>query len=361
MIKNRCRDKEPELLIHHLFKQIGGSTILSDIHIRVAKGECLCLLGPSGCGKTTLLRIIAGLDQPDDGHVFFNGRNINGVPPFQRNFSMMFQDFALFPHRNVSDNISFSLEMKNIRKPFIRHRVKEMLALVGLTGYDRRPIDSLSGGECQRVALARALAGEPECILLDEPLGALDRLLKQRLLEDLVTILKQIDTTVIYVTHDQGEAFYAGDRICLLNRGRVEQIASPRDLYSDPVSEYAARFLGFKNIFPCRTVPPDSVETGFGRFTLRKKIGPFLSETSCRLLILPEFGTVVENSEGNGHNILKGRVAQVVFREGFFDVDVLTQTGESVRFSLHRSCVQNLDTGCDITLKIEADGLRVFE
>jgi ABC-type Fe3+/spermidine/putrescine transport system ATPase subunit len=224
---------------------------LNDVSFRVKTGEIVALLGPSGSGKSTLLNIVAGLEEPDRGKVFWDGRNVSQVPIHKRGFGLMFQDYALFPHRDVFHNVAFGLQMTHRSTASTSKRVREMLALVGLSPeFERRDVTSLSGGEQQRVALARALATQPRLLMLDEPLGALDRALRTRLLEDLSVILRKAGQTSLYVTHDQEEAFAIADRIVLLNEGRVMQIAVPEKLYQQPASVFVARFLGLQNLFP---------------------------------------------------------------------------------------------------------------
>lgn len=233
-------------------RQMEEKKILNNICLTVSKGRRLSLLGPSGCGKTTLLRIIAGLEPHYEGTVHFRGKNLSLVPPHFRHFGMMFQDYALFPHRTVFKNISFGLEMKKQVKGEISRRVNEMLELVNLEGYAQREIQSLSGGERQRVALARTLAPNPHLIMLDEPLGALDRLLRERLLMDLCTILEKMNMTTIWVTHDHQEAFAASDRVCVMMNGTIAQIDSPQSLFRSPATKGVADFLGFQNIVEAR-------------------------------------------------------------------------------------------------------------
>lgn len=243
-----------ELVLDHVCFKSDSETILKDISISINTGESLSLLGPSGCGKTTLLRIIAGLERVASGEILFRGKNMKCVPPHQRNFGMMFQDFALFPHRNVFENISFGLEMKKMSKKNIISRVNEMLELIGLEQYATRDIKELSGGERQRIALARTLAPSPDLIMLDEPLGALDRRLRERLLADLSTILNRTAITTIWVTHDHNEAFAVSDMVCVMNKGEVEQIASPENLYYNPANRTVADFLGLQNIMDERCI-----------------------------------------------------------------------------------------------------------
>ncbi|MBF0200277.1 MAG: ABC transporter ATP-binding protein [Desulfamplus sp.] len=250
-----------ELKISHISFKNSVSYILKDIDLSIEPGARLSLLGPSGCGKTTLLRIIAGLETPDSGDIFFRGLNMASIPPHRRNFAMMFQEFALFPHRNVFKNIAFGLEMKGVPTRDIGKRVHEMLELVNLEGYDKRDTDELSGGERQRVALARTLAPYPDLLLLDEPLGALDRLLRERLLGDLCHILDKTSVTTVMVTHDHQEAFAVSDNVCVMDQGRVAQVAPPRMLYTFPADPGVADFLGFRNVF-------DGERVGEGAFLI---------------------------------------------------------------------------------------------
>ncbi len=292
-----------ELSLQNISSHMGGETILHLVSLSMDRGERLCLLGPSGCGKTSLLRIVAGLDTFHGGEVLFRGKNIKDLFPHERNFGMMFQDFALFPHRNVFENIAFGLEMKQKSKKEIKHRVAEMLELVGLSIHGNRRITELSGGERQRVALARTLAPKPKLIMLDEPLAALDRLLRERLLSDLCTILDKTRITTILVTHDQQEAFAVAHRICVMSQGRVEQMDPPVRLYNHPENRIVADFLGFQNIVEKGISFTDegqvriAHEKGVAYFTMPP--GNMGNKGKISLLFLPDGGTIVT---ANTHN-----------------------------------------------------------
>ncbi len=236
------------LEVRNLSNRYEGVPLIQDVSFFLQKGEILCLLGPSGAGKTTLLRLIAGLEKAEFGSLLFANRNIRHVPPHKRNFGMMFQDYALFPHKNVWQNVAFGLEMKKCRLPEKAKKVDEILGVVGLTGFEQRKIDELSGGERQRVALARSLASEPKLLLLDEPFGSLDRSLRERLTIEVRDILTTLKVTAILVTHDQTEAFTVADKVAVLHDGILQQFATPQELYRHPTNKTVANFLGFRNI-----------------------------------------------------------------------------------------------------------------
>jgi ABC-type Fe3+/spermidine/putrescine transport system ATPase subunit len=334
-------------------KSFGNKPVLRGISLAVAAGEIVTLLGPSGCGKTTLLRIIAGLETPDHGRVHLHAQDIANLPVHQRGFGFVFQDYALFPHKNVAQNVAFGLRMQNLAKPFIQQRVEQVLGLVGLAGFGERPIHELSGGEQQRVALARSLAPAPRLLLLDEPLGALDRALREQLMLELRRILKSAGEllgqpqgiTAVYVTHDQAEAFAIADRVAVMNAGRLEQIGTPQGVYGRPATPFVARFLGMENILSGTAVAPDRVQTAVGELMVAGVTpgGP------VTLLIRPEVArllpdgetavnsftaTLQEVSFRGRYQIITVTVADVVLK---FEVDTavsLPPLGASVRLAL---------------------------
>jgi len=242
-------------------------TALDSADLSVAAGEIVALLGPSGSGKSSLLRAVAGLEPPASGRIEFEGRDITGQPTHERGFGLMFQDFALFPHRDVGANVAFGLRMHGWSPASISARVAEMLELVGLPGSARRSVNQLSGGEQQRVALARALAPEPRLLMLDEPMGSLDRALRERLPPELRAIFLRLGLTVLYVTHDQEEAFSVADRAVILRDGRIEADGTPETLWSRPPSGFVATFLGFRNVAPV-TLHGGVASTPWGEVTL---------------------------------------------------------------------------------------------
>ncbi len=233
-----------QLILENILKtERYGPPILGPLDLCLPKGSKLSVLGPSGSGKTTLLRLIAGLESPDQGTIRFNTTPITHLPPHKRNFGLMFQEYALFPHLNVFQNIAFGLKMKNVSKAHQKKRVAKMLELTHLTGFETRSVDELSGGERQRVALARTLAPGPELLMLDEPLSALDRVLRKRLLQQLTQIISALNITTIFVTHDHEEAFAAGTQIILLNKGKIQQQGTPEDLRRNPASPWVQQFM----------------------------------------------------------------------------------------------------------------------
>lgn len=273
----------------------GGVLAVDGVDLTIEAHSTVCLLGPSGCGKSTLLRLIAGLETPDTGRIEFDGRDLRGVPVHARNVGLMFQDYALFPHRTVADNIAFGLRMANWPRARRAARVAEMLELVNLPGYGGRTIFELSGGERQRVALARSLAPEPALLMLDEPLGSLDRTLRANLMLELHAILRETGVTAIYVTHDQDEAMALGDRIAIMRAGQIEQVGTPTEVYTDPATPFIARFLGFANLLPATPTQPTSntAITSWGDLVL-----PAPLEQPVTLLIRPEAARLAPTGRG---------------------------------------------------------------
>jgi len=249
------------LAVRDLVVRFGATTAVAGVSLDVAPGTVVTLLGPSGCGKSTLLRAVAGLEPPSSGTLSWDGADLADVPAHRRGFGLMFQDGQLFPTRDVSGNVEFGLRMAGMPGAERRRRVTELLELVGLAGYQRRRIDTLSGGEQQRVALARALAPRPRLLLLDEPLSSLDRPLRERLLDELASILSRTGTTAVYVTHDHDEAFRVGDVVAVMTAGRLVQVAPPQELWRHPVDRTVATFLGYRWFVPAGQLGLDGAAT----------------------------------------------------------------------------------------------------
>jgi ABC-type Fe3+/spermidine/putrescine transport system ATPase subunit len=306
------------LSIRGITKTFEHNPVLRGLDLDVADGELLCLLGPSGCGKTTLMRIVAGLETADTGDVRLDGASILDIPVHRRDFGLMFQDFALFPHLNVAQNVAFGLKMRKLPADEQQRRVREVLELVGLSGFERRDVAQLSGGERQRVALARSLAPRPRLLMLDEPLGSLDAALRERLVIDLRDVIKRIGLTALYVTHDQREAFAIADRIALMNAGRFEQIASPQTLYRQPRTVFAAQFLGLNNIIPIQSRQNGQALTPLGTFPL--------SDQADALLLHPDGIKVADG--------LAGIVEEAIFQGDSHRVTLRFEDGLLLTFKL---------------------------
>jgi ABC-type Fe3+/spermidine/putrescine transport system ATPase subunit len=298
------------LTIDDIHKSFGYTKVLKGISFEVSFGESVAVLGPSGCGKSTLLYTIAGLETPDQGEVFWDREPLAGVPAHLRDFGLMFQDFALFPHKNVFKNIAFGLEMAGYSREDISRRVRETLELVGLPGFESRDVNSLSGGESQRVALARSLAPRPRLLMLDEPLGSLDRNLRERLVFDLKEILLKSGQTTIYVTHDQEEAFTIAERVVIMNAGRIEQFDTPQNIYRHPSTEFAARFLGFNNIIPGEVIISEQgtiINSPLGKIPLDTRL-----EGEVMVMLRPD--SVYLDSRGSYQ--VEGEMSELFFRGG---------------------------------------------
>jgi ABC-type Fe3+/spermidine/putrescine transport system ATPase subunit len=318
---------QPILQIRNVRKRFGGGPdVVQGIDLDVIEGEIACLLGPSGCGKTTLLRIVAGLEIPDTGEVFFAGQEVSSVPVHRRGFGLMFQDYALFPHKDVAANVAFGLRVQGLDAASVRRRVDEMLALVHLEPLAHRDVNQLSGGERQRVALARALAPQPRLLMLDEPIGALDRTLRDRLLEELRQILKQVDVTVLYVTHDQAEAFAVADRVYLVREGRIVQSGRPEAVYHHPASVWVARFLGMRNLLDGVWVEPGTVQTDIGRLQVEG-----CGSGSVTVLIRPE---AAMTTQAEGDTCIEGTLVRRSFRGALSHIEVQCPSGIRLAFEL---------------------------
>lgn len=302
--------------LQNLKKEFDGTPVLRGISLSIKRREFVTLLGPSGCGKTTTLRIIGGFEQPDSGDVFFDGKRLNDVPPYQREINTVFQRYALFPHLNVAENIAFGLHIKKLDRADIKRKTAEMLELVGLRGFENRDVTSLSGGQQQRVAIARALVCEPRVLLLDEPLGALDLKLRKDMQIELKRIQQQVGITFVYVTHDQEEALTMSDTVVVMNEGRIQQIGTPQDIYNEPKNAFVADFIGESNIID-GIMHEDRVVGMYG-----KKFpcldGGFQPNEPVDVVIRPEDIDIVPVEQGQ----LTGTVTEVTFKGMHYDIIV---------------------------------------
>jgi len=329
----------PLLELRHVSKAYPDGWKLDDVSFTVRRHEIVCLLGPSGCGKSTLLRLIAGLERVDSGEVLVNGADVSTLPPHQRGFGLMFQEYALFPHKNVFGNVAFGLRMHGYQGEELKARVAEVLGLVGLSAFEERDVNQLSGGERQRVALARSLAPQPALLMLDEPLGALDRAMRDRLMDELPRILRRANMTTITVTHDQEEAFAIADRLILLRNGCVVQVGSPEEIYRQPVSVWVARFLGLHNVVDVHKVGDGWVDTPMGRLTVTaSRSGQLASPCEVKVVIRPEAARVQRRDEvvsprdGAEGNAIQVSVTDRSFRGESYRVEVKHESGLELTF-----------------------------
>jgi len=300
------------LEVRHIFKTYEDKPLLTDISFKLDSGETICLLGASGGGKSTLLRIIAGLEAPNSGKILFNDMDLASTPPHLRDFGLVFQDYALFPHLNVSDNVAFGLRMRRLGQSEIDERVAKALESMSLEGFEERSVAELSGGEQQRVALARALTVRPRLLIFDEPLGALDKKLKDGLLEELRTILHETEIPAIYVTHDQEEAFTIADRVLILHDGQIVREGTPADVWANPHSVYVAEFLGLGNVLDGRLLAKNKIQTEQGIFDVKCDHKHSNGDT-VHLLARP-------HSVKSEANVISGIVTDMIFHQDGYKV-----------------------------------------
>jgi ABC-type Fe3+/spermidine/putrescine transport system ATPase subunit len=335
------------LSVISIYKSFEATQALAGVSFEINQGETVAVLGPSGCGKSTLLNIIAGLETQDKGTISWYGSSLEDTPPYKRGFGLMFQDFVLFPHKNVFDNVAFGLQMAGMSRSEIQKGVGETLELVGLPGFAGRDVNTLSGGEQQRIALARSLAPRPRLLMLDEPLGSLDRNLRERLALDLHEILQGTRQTALYVTHDQEEAFVLANRVVVMNSGQVEQVGAPQVIYRKPASAFVARFLGLSNLIPGeirQASQGNEIDTPVGRFP-----APDLPPGPVTVLIRPEAAQL----DGTGGFELTGKLTRIDFRGSLLRATIaINDLSLTFEFPSHTDFP---DIGETLTLKI---GLR---
>ena len=294
-----------------------GFVAVEDFNLTVKRGEFVTFLGPSGCGKTTTLRMIAGFEIPTEGEILLDGKEIGNLPPNKRPINTVFQRYALFPHLNIFDNIAFGLKLKKLPKDEIKRKVKKVLEMVDLEGFETRKVATLSGGQQQRIAIARALVNEPQILLLDEPLGALDLKLRQDMQYELIRLKNELGITFLYVTHDQEEALTMSDSIVVMNQGYIQQIGTPEDIYNEPVNAFVADFIGESNIIDGVMIEDHLVEILDTRFPCVDE--GFGQNCPVDVVIRPEDVELVEPEEG----IIDGTVISIIFKGVHYEIEVL--------------------------------------
>ena len=303
--------------LHNISKSFDGQMVLDELNLKIHENEFVTLLGPSGCGKTTTLRILGGFAQPDTGRVIFDGQDITNVPPNKRALNTVFQKYALFTHMTIAENIAFGLKIKKKSKKYIEDKIRYALKLVNLDGYENRMPGSLSGGQQQRIAIARAIVNEPQVLLLDEPLGALDLKLRQEMQYELIRMKNELGITFVYVTHDQEEALTMSDTIVVMNQGYIQQIGSPESIYNEPENAFVADFIGESNIIPATMIEDKlvsilgtrfaCVDTGFGH------------NKPVDVVIRPEDVELTAPSAG----ALQGMVTHLIFKGVHYEMEVM--------------------------------------
>jgi spermidine/putrescine transport system ATP-binding protein len=308
--------KDSLINLVNINKSYGEHTVIENLNLYIKENEFLTLLGPSGCGKTTILRMIGGFENPTKGDIYFLNERINDVPPYKRQINTVFQKYALFPHLNVFENIAFGLKIKKLPKKTIDEKVKQMLAIVGLEGLEKRDVESLSGGQQQRIAIARSLVNEPKVLLLDEPLGALDLKLRKEMQIELKNMQKQLGITFVYVTHDQEEALTMSDTIVVMDKGKIQQIGTPTDIYNEPKNAFVADFIGESNIIDGIMYNDYDVSFCNNRFKCIDK--GFKEQEPVDVVVRPEDIQIVKEGEG----MLQGVVQSVIFKGVHYEMEV---------------------------------------
>jgi len=336
--------------LKNLTKSYNGTKAVDNINLFIRENEFITLLGPSGCGKTTTLRMIGGFENPDSGDILFEGVRINDLPPYKRNINTIFQRYALFTHMNVYENIAFGLRIKKTPKDEMDRRIKKMLKLVELEGFEKRHVDSLSGGQQQRVAIARALVNEPKVLLLDEPLAALDLKLRKEMQIELMDMQKNVGITFIYVTHDQEEALTMSDTVVVMNNGVIQQVGSPVDIYNEPKNRFVADFIGESNILEGVMIEDYLVEFAGKKFKCVDK--GFQHNEPVDVVIRPEDIDVTRREDG----LLEGVVTSVVFKGVHYEMLVESNGFE---YMIHSTDMQ--EVGSEVGLTFGPEDIHVMK
>ncbi|MBC5631102.1 ABC transporter ATP-binding protein [Clostridium sp. NSJ-6] len=335
--------------LKEISKTYGDNTVLNNLSLNIKKNEFLTLLGPSGCGKTTTLKIIAGFENADEGVVLFGDNNITSLPPYKRKLNTVFQKYALFPHMNIYENIAFGLKIKKLPKAEIDKKVKNMLKLVALEGFEKRSVESLSGGQQQRVAIARALVNEPEVLLLDEPLGALDLKLRKEMQIELKKIQQRLGITFIFVTHDQEEALSMSDTIVVMNKGVIQQMGTPEDIYNEPANAFVADFIGESNILDGIMIDDYKVE--FSNVTFECVDKGFNKNEKVDVVIRPEDIEITTVEKG----MLSGKVSSVTFKGVHYEIEVEEKSRKWIIHSTKTAIVDSI-----VGLNIEPEAIHIM-
>jgi spermidine/putrescine transport system ATP-binding protein len=352
-----------EVQIIDLVKRFGDAAAVDGINLEMPSGEFFSMLGPSGCGKTTTLRMIAGFEQPTEGRILLDGVDMQFTPPHKRNVNTVFQNYALFPHLNVQDNVAFGLKRQRVNKNEIKTRVAEALELVQLTGFEKRKPGQMSGGQQQRVALARALVLKPSVLLLDEPLGALDAKLRKQLQVELKALQQQVGITFVYVTHDQEEALTMSDRIAVMSNGKVEQVAPPREVYEEPSTTFVADFLGVSNLMEADAKGKQSDGTcrlTVGEFEMHASHGTTDVIGPTRVVIRPERVTL-EARDTSGANRIPGMIERPVYLGNSVQLLVRLANGDLIQALIQNEGVEiPFKQGDAVTVHMPSEALRVL-
>jgi spermidine/putrescine transport system ATP-binding protein len=351
-----------EVRLVDLVKRFGEFTAVAGVNLEMPSGEFFSLLGPSGCGKTTTLRMIAGFEKPSEGQILLDGTDMAQTPPHKRNVNTVFQNYALFPHLSVEENVAFGLRYKNVTKAESKERVGKALELVALSDFGRRRPNQLSGGQQQRVALARALILNPAVLLLDEPLGALDAKLRKRLQIELKALQEEVGITFIYVTHDQEEALTMSDRIAVMSQGRVEQVGGPKEIYEEPATAYVADFLGVSNLMEATAggTGEGGCRVTLGTFDLVAGQGDATTVGPSKITIRPE-RVDLEAQGVSGPNRVPGMVERVVYVGSILQVIVNLAPGERIQaWSQNEGEELPFQSGTPVTVHFPPEALRVL-
>ena len=347
-MSKRMDQNENIIELRHISKVFDGGFSIPDFNLEVKRGEFVTFLGPSGCGKTTTLRMIAGFDIPTSGVILLNGKDISKLPPNERPINTVFQRYALFPHMNIYENIAFGLKQKKMPNEEIRKKVKKVLELVDLEGFEKRSVTTLSGGQQQRVAIARALVNEPEILLLDEPLGALDLKMRKEMQIELKAMHDELGITFIYVTHDQEEALTMSDKIVVMSEGKIQQIGTPEDIYNEPQNAFVADFIGESNLFNGIMTGSRKARFAGGEFDC---VDDVPEGTQITAVVRPEDILITAPKDGQ----IRGKVISVIFKGIHYEITV-----QSGRYEVVIQSTRSAKVGSEVGMKVDPDGIHIM-